>query len=293
MQISDITTYNDLALSKVQEYRSGVTREKFGLIDAEFHRYKNKYTYMGFVDAEIFGSKFVMFSANDDLVAMTFFWHGPSAYEPMSMQLWKTAAQESQVVMDVGSFSGVYSLLAATANPRCDVIAIEASRRTYGRLVTNVYANKLERRVKTFCRAASNVKQMVTFKRFRGENILGIGDSFLPKDGLEVQSDDEHVQTITLDQLVEEEKIIPQLIKIDVEGAELLVLDGMQRILSQARPKILIEVTPQTAPEVNAKLVEQGYSVSVVEENSMSLRPFADMVPGVLNFFAEPGSGST
>jgi len=47
----------------------------------------------------------------------------------------------------------------------------------------------------------------------------------------------------TLDSLVEEHELDPvHLVKIDVEGAETAVLQGMQRILRQDRPIVLVEL---------------------------------------------------
>ena len=50
------------------------------------------------------------------------------------------------------------------------------------------------------------------------------------------------VSTVTLDSVVEKLQISPDVIKIDVEGAELRVLQGAKNILSQVRPTILLSV---------------------------------------------------
>ena len=50
------------------------------------------------------------------------------------------------------------------------------------------------------------------------------------------------VQIVRLDTFVFERNLTPpQLIKIDVEGAEVKVLEGASRILNEYRPKILLE----------------------------------------------------
>jgi FkbM family methyltransferase len=50
------------------------------------------------------------------------------------------------------------------------------------------------------------------------------------------------VPTTTLDAYVEKNGIFPKLIKIDVEGAEFLVLEGGRRCIEQHRPLLVIEV---------------------------------------------------
>jgi FkbM family methyltransferase len=63
----------------------------------------------------------------------------------------------------------------------------------------------------------------------------------------------------------------PRLLKIDVEGAELLVLRGADQVVRQASPAILVSVHPMLtgqfayAPsDVRAWLTERGYSVQVL-----------------------------
>ncbi len=48
------------------------------------------------------------------------------------------------------------------------------------------------------------------------------------------------VATISCDEFISEYGIVPDLIKIDVEGAELSVLKGAQSLLSERKPKILL-----------------------------------------------------
>lgn len=51
----------------------------------------------------------------------------------------------------------------------------------------------------------------------------------------------------------------PDIVKIDVEGAEVLVLRGAQRLLAECRPLIYIEVCGEPAKEVFSILQQHGY----------------------------------
>ena len=51
----------------------------------------------------------------------------------------------------------------------------------------------------------------------------------------------------------------PKVLKIDVEGAELEVLKGATRILSEIRPRIYCEVASNTRDEVTAILKSHNY----------------------------------
>lgn len=68
------------------------------------------------------------------------------------------------------------------------------------------------------------------------------------------------VPTVTLDSLGEVWKK-PDFIKIDVEGAESLVLRGAGGILSTARPKIYIEVSEECVEEVDVILKDYDYDL--------------------------------
>ena len=66
------------------------------------------------------------------------------------------------------------------------------------------------------------------------------------------------VVTVTLDWLQERFRP-PRVMKMDVEGAELAVLRGAVRVLSEARPAVLCEVYERQAGEVSLLLHEHGY----------------------------------
>jgi FkbM family methyltransferase len=51
----------------------------------------------------------------------------------------------------------------------------------------------------------------------------------------------------------------PDLLKVDVEGAELLILGGARRLFSEAQPTLLIEVAPSCAEEVSCCLQSWDY----------------------------------
>src|SRR5262249_31313730 len=67
----------------------------------------------------------------------------------------------------------------------------------------------------------------------------------------------------SLDSLVAEGRPAPDLIKIDVEGAEALVLGGAARLLAEHRPAVVLEVHDAAASrEALARLAAASYTVS-------------------------------
>ena len=75
------------------------------------------------------------------------------------------------------------------------------------------------------------------------------------------------IQTITLDTFYGESRLRPDLVKIDVEGAELLVLRGAAKLLEASRPTIILAVHPywlpkgQSTRQIFEFLTEHGYTM--------------------------------
>jgi FkbM family methyltransferase len=75
------------------------------------------------------------------------------------------------------------------------------------------------------------------------------------------------IQTITLDTLCRQIGLRPNLVKIDVEGAELLVLRGASKLLGESCPIIILAVHPYWLPKGHSSgqifelLTRYGYTV--------------------------------
>ena len=65
--------------------------------------------------------------------------------------------------------------------------------------------------------------------------------------------------------VVQEELRTPDLVKIDVEGQEMEVLDGMRGLIGASHPQLLVELHGVGSLEVVARLLDHGYRVGHVE----------------------------
>ena len=287
MKISTFNEANSLARDRALEFRATVPASGIGLIDERFHQHKNRFPYFGFIDVQVEDVEFVMFSGNDDLIAMTYFWYGPSSFERMSLKIWSERCANVGNVYDIGAFSGIYSLVAAARTKTAKIWAFEPVRRTYGRLLLNTQSNSFVKQITTVNKAISNAEGKLTIYQFRGENILGNGASLLQKDNIPVTASDETVDTISIDKFREGKPQAIDLVKIDVEGAEIMALQGMEQVLSDYGPDMVIEVTAKTAAEVRALLLRHGYTIQRIEESAMRVVPFDGNVKGVCNLLAE------
>jgi FkbM family methyltransferase len=175
--------------------------------------------------------------------------------ENVSCTIWTrlvAAAPAESVVLDIGAYTGLYSLL--TAATRADVrsIAFEPSTITFGRLSRNILLNDLDMQVFPANVAAGSKPGVVTFPHVYGVFTLSSGES------LNTQAYD-HTQIASLvspDSLLGDLGQTPYFnsvsacfkplgqivaIKIDVEGAELDVLAGARDVISRDEPVILAE----------------------------------------------------
>jgi FkbM family methyltransferase len=161
-------------------------------------------------------------------------------------ELWITKlfcdlVRPGMTVVDVGANFGYYTLLAA-AGTRTDahVHAIEADPHNFELLEKNIELNGYEHIVKTYRRAALNTRREVTLRQFR--NHFGSNGIFCnPEDPRLTGS--VQVQAVPLDELIETPV---DLVKIDAEGSEPLIFDGMREMIRRSPGiQILMEFSPE------------------------------------------------
>jgi hypothetical protein len=67
-------------------------------------------------------------------------------------------------------------------------------------------------------------------------------------------------------------------VKVDVEGAEVFVLQGMARTLTEYRPTVMLEVHPMWQPkgvtveQVRLLLTERGYAPTTLDATTVAIR---------------------
>lgn len=127
-----------------------------------------------------------------------------------------------QLFVDVGANAGSYTLLAAGVK-RADVIAIEPVPETFARLVANVDLNELGDRVRCFNVGVADSDGDLTFV-LDGDTVNRVAV------GMEPQHRVASIRVRTLDDILD--GAAPSVVKIDVEGYELPVLQGAVNALA-------------------------------------------------------------
>ncbi len=173
-------------------------------------------------------------------------------YEPNEFCFLARVLRPGMVFVDVGANMGLYTLFAARkVGEQGQVLAIEPSSRECERLRRNLRENSVTN-VRLVRRAASNfsgeAELLVAADVRSGHNTLG---AFAYDTPLAVK---QKVRTERLDAIVAEEGLARvDVIKMDVEGAEVKALEGAAGILERFRPLLLIELA-------DPGLVQQGGS---------------------------------
>lgn len=159
------------------------------------------------------------------------------SYEPGTARLFEHLVSVGDGVLDVGANIGFFSLLSATrAGAGGSVVAFEPAPRARQRLHENIDLNQL-RNVTVLAVCASDAPGTVTL--YEGPKAhTGISSMRPIGEGANAVT----VDAQPVDDLIE--RIPPiRLVKIDVEGAELMALRGMEGLIARDNPFLIIEVT--------------------------------------------------
>ena len=184
---------------------------------------------------------------------------GERAFDRDLLELAEQRLGPDDVVWDVGANIGSFSVAAATVAISGEVIAIEADSWLAELLQRTAAEPFFGGRLKVVhCAAAAEAGEarFVISARGRASNALEVGGGRSP---MVRAREIVMVPTLPLDDLLDQ-LAAPTFVKIDVEGAELLVLRGASRLLSEIRPRIYVEVDQRLAGEVMALLVTANYA---------------------------------
>lgn len=177
-------------------------------------------------------------------------------------------SENSNVIYDIGASVGLFSIIAAKKNPKSIIYSFEPDPETLLRLNENIQLNKLKN-ISSLNVACSDKESNVELFT---DGVNGFAPSLAkqverkgaPKNSVIIKSN-------KLDNIIFTNELkVPDLIKIDIEGAEILCIKGSERLLKGdlgKKPKdIFIELHPvflkdfnSTVDEVSDLLLNAGY----------------------------------
>jgi FkbM family methyltransferase len=165
--------------------------------------------------------------------------YSPFFNEDDVMDVLVTRMRPADVVFDIGAYHGVWAIL--LARHAREVVAFEPNPGTFAVLQETIAVNRAPN-VSAWPVAIASESSQADFWG------TGSGASLRPGQHKPSRT---RVQVETLDSFVERRPILPDVLKIDVEGAEHQVLSGAHRCLAHAR-LVCIELHFDELPKFGA-----------------------------------------
>lgn len=189
------------------------------------------------------------------------FWCGLNCknWERTTIKLWIELAKTADTVFDIGAYTGIYSLIAASVNPEAKIFSFEPVESIFLQLKKNIELNGFK--IEAIKKAVSN---------FDGTSKIKV--PLNPHEGspsfyLDIKNHRvETCEVITLEKFILENKLKPSLMKIDVEGLEAEVLSGMGEYLKKFMPDMIVEVLDENVARKLNNLIPDGYKFFSIDE---------------------------
>jgi len=239
--------------------------------------------YFGYYTVDIFDCPpFVMFSNQDCPIAFNILYK--RKFEPTSLKVWCAFARTATGIIDIGAHVGVYSLAAASLRLDIPIHAFECNPHAFARLRVHCNVNEFDNIIQNNV-AIGHGTEPTTFSwvKKRGQPISS-GGSVGDFKALGEDVERTVVNMTTLDQTVAASALGNRgLIKIDVEGSEHRVFEGMTATLQQ-KPDIILETfSSDNCNYINSLLLPLGYRAYLIEEEGGKLLPQNQLYPRAID----------
>jgi hypothetical protein len=192
-----------------------------------------------------------------------------------------------KVILDIGAHIGSHSILYSKYIPDCEIYSFEPQKELYNLLVRNVEINGLTN-VKMYNTCVGHAMQTCSMSKILRDGYDLVVDYNTTKSfnygGIQLGLGGEPVEMLTVDSL---KLHACNYMKIDVEGAEPLVIMGALETIRKYKPIIFFEHTDKIVnaemkaslsidfdvPSSIELLIREGYTITDVDQNNKLARP--------------------
>ena len=201
--------------------------------------YKHLY-FKGIFRVKLYDSSFLIehhgFQVENDI-----FWAGlTGGWEKISIQLWIELCKKSEVIIDVGANTGIYSLIAKTVNPKSSVYGFEPVNRVFDKYKNNCELNKYDIHCSEIALSNYDGEAIIYDTNSEHTYSVTVNKNTISKDTDVIET---KIRVQKISTFIAENGIKNiDLIKIDVETHEPEVLEGMGEYLKKFQPTLLIEI---------------------------------------------------
>ena len=186
-------------------------------------------------------------------------------WEPMIIRYLETLLGPSDIFADVGANLGYYTVMLSPLVK--EIVAFEPVKMSYDYCKTNIELNQRN----------NVVLHNLGLWHLETDLEMTVDRSSLMTSHI---GKGETVHCVTLDQL----NIRPTVIKIDIEGAEALALEGMRQTLESSHPIVVMELNRPALARYGADMVDVwnffaglNYSLSMFQHEQPDPLPIADL----------------
>jgi FkbM family methyltransferase len=236
----------------------------------------NRFSPEGLVPVSVAGGKLTGKNMVLDMHLEKDYWLG--TYEPALMSVIADMVKPGMIAYDIGANIGYITLMLAQAvGVNGHVYAFEALDMNVKRLEKNLKINEIERQVTVILAAVAAHSGEA---RFHVGPSIGMGklEGSVGRKAITYR-DSVIVKSITLDDFIYlEGNRKPDIIKFDIEGGEVLAIQGMERILEELRPILLIELHGlEAAKEIWEKLMMFDYRFYKMESGKPIIKSLEEL----------------
>jgi FkbM family methyltransferase len=213
----------------------------------------------GLTQVKVAGGDLAGFTILLDMQVDKDYWLG--TYEPELQSALRELVPPGAIIHDVGANIGYVSLLLAkAAGVSGHVYAFEALPENAERWRMNINLNGMRSRLTLINAAVTQASGLVSFLVHPSGGMGKVAGSAGREDHYQSEI---KVPGLSLDEFVYiQGNPPPQVIKMDIEGGEVLALPGMHRVLAEARPLMLMEMHGPESNRVAWEILETaGYEI--------------------------------
>lgn len=245
-------------------------------------------SFVGIIPLQCKLGRYYFLDLGDDVVARYLFWFGAFGYERSSAALFTSLAKQASQVIDLGAYSGYYSILASCLAGNANVISIEASPYNYHRLSENLAINGSKAISRNLAIIPDGESQDSVKIMYNADlDVLDTG-AFASHESAELIPQKKSktswftVPALSFSSLAKEldvgskeqggvDKFI--LIKLDIEGLEAAVLSDILSYLAGREVVVMVEILTQAAAKniMNIVNAHSGLVIAYVDEYSQTM----------------------
>ena len=229
----------------------------------------------------VFGTDFKLQLLNNRNQIKEYLNRDNKIYEETMMYCLKTILEskiierDKIVFFDLGAYAGYYSTyVSKKLDDKAIVCAIESNQKYYESILETIRLNNLNK-LKVFNAVLSDDeeelivhKEMAVNRKNLIENMHSENATYHEvREANEILNSGKRLKSVTLDNLCHTNDIYPNLVKIDVHGAEGKILMGAKKILNSSIKIILLELHPQHELNRYSEGITRDLIISLLHEN--------------------------